>query len=1052
MSEARVNIKVNVVNDSEVIEKLRGLNQAFENIFDPDIKNKTDQFVSLFKHSADSIVRIAKESVDDRIKEEERGKNKLLQITTELSKARIEEEEKFKKEAIEASHDIVKNADESAKKIAHSYQSAFQESSGHFGKITQVHQSQVSHSIQLANHEVEQRNGILSKLKMPKFNVEGLSEKLSGGLQKTSGLFKTLSSVGGETGAAMEGIAGSLGTISAAGGPATMAVAATVEILQASIDIGSKFEDAQASFQAATGVSDEKLSKLSDHARDLSKSMGVDATEGMGVFQSLASDLGSEVTKDTDALAHMGKDVLTLSKGLGIDAATATSTLTSTFKSFGDSTASPAAQAKEFDRIMNVMAASTQQGALKLPELTDALQTVGKDAKESGLSLEQTVGAIQTLNKGGVKGDVGAGLSSFLQSLNTNSKDVSGQLKKVGMSMDDINPKKVGFTQALKNIQEAENKLGSEADKTAFRQKLFGDANEEVRKTLMGNLPELDKMTKGVTGTSTASQQADTQGKTFNGQLNILLQNFKDIGLIIFEKIKPALEEVLMPLLNALMPIIGTLIKVGLTLFKDVTLQIVKAVMDLAGVLWDLATRVWGKLSDYWDSFKVLINGVIGVVKNFIGEILTVIKEIGNWINSFLPLEAIINKVIGWVGGLIDQVKSVTGAIGGILGLGGDDKPKAPSGGNQSGSSPRKFARGAVLTKPIFSPLLEDGAIAGEAGPEAIIPLDQMPFLVGQSLLHVIKESEQNVETPSSSTSDQLSVASVEPVTSAISEVVDTSVKEAKRGLDEEKKINEEKKQDYSETEQAILGFVEANGEERIQKLESYASKELLGIDLSGKNKLEAIKKWLLQQLISLAASKWAEAGVVASTEAAKTGAAQTGFLARAAIFAGDIGKSLASAAASAFNAAVSVVEWISKIIPFPFSLAVIPAGIASIYGLYQGAKKLFKFKDGGITQNAQMFSFGAGGEHTGVFGENPSSKGEAFIPLEKLPDVVGRMVVTPQGKLDMEPLVQQVSALTSTVAQLKEHTSAPVVVMDQYNNILSQSQAKQVADSRVLG
>jgi len=46
----------------------------------------------------------------------------------------------------------------------------------------------------------------------------------------------------------------------------------------------------------------------------------------------------------------------------------------------------------------------------------------------------------------------------------------------------------------------------------------------------------------------------------------------------------------------------------------------------------------------------------------------------------------------------------------------------------------QKFAEGAIFRSPVFSPLLQGGAIAGEAGPEAVLPLRNLPSLVNMSM------------------------------------------------------------------------------------------------------------------------------------------------------------------------------------------------------------------------------------------------------------------------------------------------------------------------------
>jgi hypothetical protein len=118
----------------------------------------------------------------------------------------------------------------------------------------------------------------------------------------------------------------------------------------------------------------------------------------------------------------------------------------------------------------------------------------------------------------------------------------------------------------------------------------------------------------------------------------------------------------------------------------------------------------------------------------------------------------------------------------------------------------------------------------------------------------------------------------------------------------------------------------------------------------SGKDRVDAIKAFLLQELAHYVATKYAEVVATETTEAQKSAFTIAGVAERVAAVAVGIASDIAAAAANAFEAVTSAISSIMAIIPFPFSLAVVPGAIAGVYGLYQGAKALFGFEKGGYT------------------------------------------------------------------------------------------------------
>lgn len=132
--------------------------------------------------------------------------------------------------------------------------------------------------------------------------------------------------------------------------------------------------------------------------------------------------------------------------------------------------------------------------------------------------------------------------------------------------------------------------------------------------------------------------------------------------------------------------------------------------------------------------------------------------------------------------------------------------------------------------------------------------------------------------------------------------------------------------------------------------------------------------------MVGTAGTAASTAAEVAGAEAIKEGSFIASAAAAVAAAASWTGAMLASAASSVASAIASTIEWITTIIPWPFSLALIPAGIAGIYGLWAGAKKLVGFAKGGILERPTFAPMADG--NLGVIAE---AGPEVAAPLSRL-------------------------------------------------------------------
>jgi TP901 family phage tail tape measure protein len=328
------------------------------------------------------------------------------------------------------------------------------------------------------------------------------------------------------------------------GGVAAQLGGVLQEGLSQAIAAGSNFETALQSVSAVTGVTGDGLNDLGERAKGLAEQFGGSATTQLEAFQTVLSKFGPDLASTPEALSAVSENVNVLAKAAGLDAKASVDALSNSMLQFGIDASDPAKLAEESGRFINVLAASAKVGAAEIPQVADAILQAGVAAKGANLSFEETNAAIQALAVGGKVGsEAGIGLRNVLGLLIKQSGPGEEALKGVGLSVKDLGETLTsqGLSAALTKLQGGIDKLGTDAEKAAFKATLFGTENAATAGILLDNIGNIEAFTDGVTGTSEAFDQAAKNNDTLAAR---------------FDKFKAAIEVGLINAFQTLSPIV----------------------------------------------------------------------------------------------------------------------------------------------------------------------------------------------------------------------------------------------------------------------------------------------------------------------------------------------------------------------------------------------------------------------------------------------------------------------------------------------------------------
>ncbi|MHB9805464.1 phage tail tape measure protein [Pantoea ananatis] len=274
--------------------------------------------------------------------------------------------------------------------------------------------------------------------------------------------------------------------------------------LGAIIQTSRQYSQALSDLSSITGATGDKLRALDQAAQQMGRTTEYSASQAVEALKLMAS-AKPELLETADGLQKATNSALLLAQAGGSTLPDATRTLALSLNQFG-------AGAEQADRYINVLAAGAKFGASEINDTAAAIKNGGVAAAQAGIGFETLNAAIQVLASREIKGgEAGTALRNIILNL---EKGTDKTLK----------PSVVGLSKALEN-------LAGKNLSTAQAVKLFGVENINAASILTSNRSKLDELTKSLTGTQTAHEQAAVRVNNLNGDLMGLTSAFE--GLII---------------------------------------------------------------------------------------------------------------------------------------------------------------------------------------------------------------------------------------------------------------------------------------------------------------------------------------------------------------------------------------------------------------------------------------------------------------------------------------------------------------------------------------
>ena len=265
---------------------------------------------------------------------------------------------------------------------------------------------------------------------------------------------------------------------------------------------GMNFGQSMADLSSITGIAGDDLKALGENARKVGQDSGLGAGTAARAYAILASQIDVAVI-GMSGLNNLQEKSVTLAQASGMSIDAAATSLAGTINQFGLS-------ANEAERVINVLAAGSKYGAAEIEELSQSFKVVGSAASAMGLTVEQSAGALEVLSKANLKGsEAGTALRNIILKLNT---ELGVDLSRTSLStaLDALKPRLTDAT---------------------YLSKLFGMENIAAAQYLIQNSSAVEEMTRKMTGTNVAQEQAAVRTDTTAHKMEILRAKVDDIKI-----------------------------------------------------------------------------------------------------------------------------------------------------------------------------------------------------------------------------------------------------------------------------------------------------------------------------------------------------------------------------------------------------------------------------------------------------------------------------------------------------------------------------------------
>lgn len=303
----------------------------------------------------------------------------------------------------------------------------------------------------------------------------------------------------------------------------------------AALKAGRSFTDEMNTVQAVSGATGKDFEKLTALARKMGAETKFSASESAEALKYMGM-----AGWDTQQMTAGLEPILNLAVAAGTDLATTSDIVTDALTAFG-------MKAEDTAHFTDVLAQASNSANTDVVGLGEAFKYVAPVAGSLGYSVEDVSLALGTMANAGIKGaKAGRALSTSIMRLGSPTKEMSGALSQLGVSLTDSEGKMLPLRTVLEQLRGSFKGL-TEEQQLAFASTIFGkDAASSMLPILNASQSEWDKLAGSIDNAQGATKRMrDIMEDSLGGDFDKLKSAAEGALLDIFDIIEPTIRDIM---------------------------------------------------------------------------------------------------------------------------------------------------------------------------------------------------------------------------------------------------------------------------------------------------------------------------------------------------------------------------------------------------------------------------------------------------------------------------------------------------------------------------
>lgn len=303
----------------------------------------------------------------------------------------------------------------------------------------------------------------------------------------------------------------------------------------AALKAGRSFTDEMNTVQAVSGATGKDFEKLTALARKMGAETKFSASESAEALKYMGM-----AGWDTQQMTAGLEPILNLAVAAGTDLATTSDIVTDALTAFG-------LKAEDATHFTDVLAQASNSANTDVVGLGEAFKYVAPVAGSLGYSVEDVSLALGTMANAGIKGaKAGRALSTSIMRLGSPTKEMSGALSQLGVSLTDSEGKMLPLRTVLEQLRGSFKGL-TEEQQLAFASTIFGkDAASSMLPILNASQSEWDKLAGSIDNAEGATKRMrDIMEDSLGGDFDKLKSAAEGALLDIFDIIEPTVRDIM---------------------------------------------------------------------------------------------------------------------------------------------------------------------------------------------------------------------------------------------------------------------------------------------------------------------------------------------------------------------------------------------------------------------------------------------------------------------------------------------------------------------------